>query len=126
MANDKKNRPGVAAPGRQMEWEGFGETTVSENHHTTDLGLIASHLQQGRKNAVNIRYLEAMTGMKNRDVRLLIEKERRGGTPILSDNSRGYYLPGSQEELARCVRSLRGRAKEIERTADAIERGQIP
>ncbi len=126
MANDKKNRPGVAAPGRQMELEGFGETTVSMHHHTTDLGLIASLLQQGRKNAVNVRYLEAMTGMKNRDVRLLIEKERRGGTPILSDNASGYYLPATPEEIARCVRSMRHRAKEIERTADAIERGRLP
>ncbi len=105
----------------QVAMDGFG----SPQEPVCD-GPISRFLHAGQHNAVNISYLQVMTGMKNRDVRLLIEKERRGGTPILSDNASGYYLPATLEEIARCVRSMRHRAKEIERTADAIERGQLP
>ena len=52
----------------------------------------------------------------------MIEQERRAGVPVLSDNSRGYYLPESDQETVACVRSLRHRAGEILRTAAALER----
>ena len=39
----------------------------------------------------------------------------------LLSHEHGYYLPSSGEDRAACVRSLRGRAKEILNEADAIE-----
>ena len=54
-------------------------------------------------------------------VRLMIEQERRSGTPICTDNLTGYYLPATEEEKAACVRSMRHRAREIMKTARAIE-----
>ena len=84
---------------------------------------IADFLHPGAENAVSRRDLIALTGMSDRELRLQIEAERRQGCPILSDNVHGYFLPGDQAERDRCVRSLRRRAKEIERTADAIEGG---
>ena len=66
----------------------------------------------------------ALTGLSDRELRLMIEAERRKGTPILSDNIHGYFLPGDSAERDRCVRSLRRRAGEIMETAAAIEGGE--
>ena len=52
----------------------------------------------------------------------MIHAERLHGTPILANNRSGYYLPANTSERARCVSSMRHRAGEIERAADAIER----
>jgi hypothetical protein len=54
-------------------------------------------------------------------VRTLIQAERLSGTPILSDNRVGYFLPANDEERRRFIRSMKHRAREIERVADAIE-----
>ena len=70
------------------------------------------------------RELERLTGLDGRTVRLMIERERRKGVPILADNATGYYLPATEHERAACVRSMRHRAEEIMRTAQAIERGR--
>ena len=63
-----------------------------------------------------------MVGENPRIVRRMIESERRRGVPILSDNTSGYYLPASENERQRFVRSMRGRAMEILATAAAVER----
>ena len=52
-------------------------------------------------------------------------RERREGRPILADNATGYYLPATEHERAACVRSMRHRAREIERAAEAIERAEV-
>ena len=63
-----------------------------------------------------------MTKLDGRTVRAMIAAERLAGVPILSDNSTGYFLPGNKGERERFVRSMRHRAREIERAADAIEK----
>ena len=85
-------------------------------------GKIADLLGRGQAAAVPLAYLVAMTGMDGRTVRKMIERERRQGVPILSNNRSGYYLPGEDGEIASCVKSLRRRAGEIFKTARAIER----
>ena len=85
---------------------------------------IADLLGVGRENAITRRDLERLTGLDGRSVRLLLERERRAGTPILADSVNGYFLPASEEERAACVRSLRHRAGEIMATARAIEEGR--
>jgi hypothetical protein len=67
----------------------------------------------------------ALTGLSDRELRLMIENERRQGIPILSDNAHGYFLPGDSAERDRCVRSLRRRAGEIMETAAAIEHAEV-
>ena len=89
------------------------------------IGLVADLLLCGAENAVSRRDLMALTGYKDRELRLLIEAERRQGIPILSDCVGGYFLPASEAERQQCVRSLRRRAKEIEATAAAIERAEV-
>ena len=81
---------------------------------------IADLLGRGQENAMPRAQLRALTGLEDRELRQRIERERRSGIPILSDNQNGYYLPASEAERARCVRSLRARAREIAATADAI------
>lgn len=86
-------------------------------------GEIAALLLPGACNAVPLRQLATLTGRDERDVRRAIRKERMAGVPILADNRSGYFLPGSPEERAGCVRSMRHRAGQILAAADAIEIG---
>lgn len=97
-------------------------TSTSTTDSTTtggsgQMGPISGLLLCGAENAISRRDLMALTGYKDRELRLLIEAERRQGIPILSDCVGGYYLPASEEERQRCVRSLRRRAAEIRLTA---------
>lgn len=82
---------------------------------------IADLLSHGQENAVPLRQLIAITGVDGRSIREKIAAERLTGAPILSDNSTGYFLPGNKGERERFVRSMRNRAREIERAADAVE-----
>ena len=86
---------------------------------------IADLLHPGAGNAIPRRDLIALPGLSDRELRQMIEAERRKGTPILSDNIRGYFLPGDSAERDRCVRSLRRRAGEIMETAAAIEQAEV-
>lgn len=93
----------------------------SYGDYNTQFGIVSELLLHGQENAVPRRELENLTGWSGRMVRLAIERERRAGIPILSDNSSGYYLPGNSAERAQFVRSMRNRAAEILKTAQAVE-----
>lgn len=82
---------------------------------------ISEFLQTGQQNAIPLRHLVQLTGMKSRALRRRIEAERRSGIPILSNCENGYFLPDSQAEVERFVRSMRSRAREIEAVAAAVE-----
>lgn len=125
----KDARPTVGAAGRAVENGPVYQTAHVSTHDSTTDGTerqpprVSALLHPGAENAVPRRDLMALTGLSDRELRRQIEAERRWGIPILSDCVGGYFLPGSQPEKDRCVRSLRRRAKEIEATATAIERG---
>lgn len=122
----KGNCPGWCEhPGQQMEMEDFGETPFSKTDYSTFDGHISSLLSTGQKNAVPRRHLQKVTGYDGRTVRRMIFEERLAGIPILADNQTGYYLPATQEEKQRCVRSMKHRAEEIKRAARAIEVADI-
>ena len=120
--NDKKEnaRPTVGAAG-QAERESHWASGNSRNDCTTWNGPISSLLMHGQENAIPLRCLTTMTKLDGRTVRAMIAAERLAGVPILSDNSTGYYLPGNAAEKERFIRSMKHRAKEIERAAEAIE-----
>ena len=128
MANNKKRPGDVAAPLRAMDKLAFCETSPSTAQSTTAAQSgqrsIADLLGTGRESAITRRELEQLTGLDGRSVRLLIERERRVGTPILADSTNGYFLPATDDERAACVRSLRHRAREILTTARAIEQAE--
>ena len=88
--------------------------------------LISDFLRIGQANAVNLRYLRDITGLKGREIRRLIQKERLEGIPICADNVAGYYLPANDFEKMRCARSMRHRAAEIDAAASAIESAPVP
>lgn len=130
MSNNQKARPGVAAPGRAMGKQArYGAAYNPVDKSTTRAAAgqrsIADLLGVGKANAIPRRDLERLTGLDGRSVRLLIERERRAGMPILADNANGYYLPASDDERAECVRSLRHRAGEIMATARALELAEL-
>lgn len=130
MANKQKARPGAATPERVEGKRAIIGAAVNPTAQSTTAApsgqrSIADLLGTGRESAITRRELEQLTGLDGRSVRLLIERERRAGTPILADNASGYYLPASDYERAECVRSLRHRAGEILTTARAVERGKI-
>ena len=68
---------------------------------------------------LTLRDLSRLTGLDGRSVRREIERERRAGAPIVSEAGRGYWM-GSPVEVRRFVRSMRRRASEIIRTAEAV------
>lgn len=127
MPKKWKTRPSGGTEGRAGQ-EKQQTRSNSQKQHTT-LGVsgqrkIADLLSYGQENAVSRRHLEKLTGLDGRTVRLMIERERREGVPILADNVTGYYLPASEHEKTACVRSMRHRAGEIMRTARAIEKAK--
>lgn len=85
---------------------------------------VSNFLSHGRENAVPLRHLKKLMEADGRTVRLMIQQERLSGTPICADNLTGYYLPANEEERAACVRSMRHRAREIMKTARAIEQAE--
>ena len=128
MSREKKTRPSVGALGRAEAGVNH-EDGNSRNKHITQgpsgQRKVADLLSHGRENAIPRRELEKLTGLDGRTVRLMIERERREGRPILADNATGYYLPATEHERAACVRSMRHRADEIRKTAEAIDRAGV-
>ena len=81
---------------------------------------LTDYLSHGAENGVTLPHLSAMIGLPARQVRQLIQAERLQGTPILSDNEHGYYLPKTQEDVEMFYRSMLHRAAEITRVATAV------
>ena len=120
MTEKKKARRDVAASKRaKVETSRAGRDPHTD--FTTGKALVSSFLLSGRENAIPRRELERLTGLDGRTVRLMIERERRAGVLIISNNSSGYYLTDDPAEAQRFARSMRHRAGEIVRTARAIE-----
>lgn len=82
---------------------------------------IADLLSHGAENGVTLRHLEKLADLPDREVRRQIERERRAGALIISDNQHGYFLTDDPAEAQRFARSMQHRAREILRTARAIE-----
>lgn len=101
-----------------------GATTSAFKFNTEGVARqckVVNLLGQGAENAIPLRQLTAITGMKGRAIRKEIEIERRRGVPILSDNVNGYFLPADDGEKEQFIKSMQHRALEIMRTARAIK-----
>ena len=120
MSKNKNARPTGGTAGQAAEKDAASK--IPQDDYTTDTGPISRLLSHGRENAMPLRHLTAMTKLDGRTVRAMIAAERLAGVPILSDNSTGYYLPGNAAEKERFIRSMKHRAKEIDRAAEAIEK----
>ena len=128
MSKVKKMAHPSAGTLEQAERESHCASGNSRNKHITQgpsgQRKVADLLSHGRENAIPRRELERLTGLDGRTVRLMSERERREGSPILADNATGYYLPATKYERAACVRSMRHRAGEIMKSAQAIEQAE--
>lgn len=128
MSKSEKARPTVGAA-EQAKTGNVLEDSYSRDHCTSNPVSgqikISDYLSTGQENAVPLCHLKTLTGQDGRTVRLMIQRERLAGVPILADNQTGYYLPATQEEKQRCVRSMKHRAEEIKRAARAIEVADI-
>lgn len=127
---NKKARPAGGTAGRAAETGPASQADTTSQDHSTIQGSsgqrkISDYLCYGQENAIPRRGLEALTGLDGRTIRLMIERERRGGVPICADNTNGYYLPSSETEKTACARSMKHRAEEIRKTAEAIERAEV-
>lgn len=128
MKKHKKNaRPDAATSERAKEpGQASRQGHASNDHDTTPAPPgqavhIADFLLPGQQNAVPLRNLASLTGLPERDLRRQIERERRAGVLIVSDNRHGYWLAADPGEAQRFARSMKHRAHEILRTARAIE-----
>lgn len=128
MNNTEKTCPTVGAAEQARIGntfaDGFSYDYCTSNFVTGQI-RISDYLSTGQENAVTLRLLKEITGIDGRTVRLMIQRERLAGVPILADNQTGYYLPATQEEKHRCVRSMIHRSEEIKRAARAIEVADI-
>lgn len=118
----KRTRPSFAEPGQAA---GNGLATGDSQLNCTTVfpvgqAAISDFLSHGQENAIPLRHLVKLTKQDGRNVRRRIAAERLAGVPILADNQSGYFLPATEAEAQRCIRSMRRRAKEIERAAEAI------
>ena len=120
--NDRKENARPAGGTAGQAAENNAGRKIPQDDYTTGTGPISRLLSHGRENAIPLRHLTDMTKLDGRAVRAMIAAERLAGVPILSDNSTGYYLPGDDAEKLQFIRSMKHRAKEIERAAEAIEK----
>lgn len=123
----KGARSNVAASERAVESGNACETAQpsATNHTISTSGSqmlhIADLLSHGPENGITLRHLEKLSDLPGREIRRKIERERRAGALIISDNQHGYYLTDNPAEAQRFARSMQHRAWEILRTARAIE-----
>lgn len=127
MIRNEETRPAAGTAERATETAAFGRAAISCSHSTTaatgrQSGFVAGLLSYGAENGLTLKDLERVTGWPGRTIRKTIESERRAGTLIISDNRNGYYLTDDPGEAQRFARSMQHRAREIRRTARAIER----
>ena len=73
------------------------------------------------ENALTLRELVQLAGEDERSLRRRIQAERKAGKLILSDCLHGYFLPASEQEARRFIRSMSGRAAEIAAVSRAAE-----
>lgn len=85
-------------------------------------GFIENLLFHGPENGQTLRDLVRITQWPERAIRKEIETERRAGGLILSDNQHGYFLTSDPNEAQKFARSMQHRAREILRTARAVEK----
>jgi len=126
VRSTKEARPGEATPRRAETGAGLDRATTSTNDSTTGRKSgqavhIADFLGHGPENGVTLRHLEKLVDLPGREIRRQIERERRAGGLIISDNAHGYYLTDDPAEAQRFARSMQHRTREILRTVRAIE-----
>ena len=123
MRTKKRNAPVGAATPARAAGNGLETLYPTKNYSTSSRKTpsISELLYTGAENGTTLRELVALTGMNERLVRLEIQRERKAGKLILSNNRDGYFLPERPEDVRRFARSMSRRAPEIASIARAAE-----
>lgn len=109
MSNAKRARPAGGAAGQAA---GLCDRAGQQSHEqysterTGKASCIYDLLPVGAENAISRRQLMQITGLKDRQLRHKIEKERKAGLLILSSTAEvggGYFRAASVAELRRWV-----------------------
>lgn len=127
MSAEKKTHPTAATVEQAKTGAGLDRSTTSQRKNTTPSSPgqgfhIADILSYGAEHGQTITDLERLTGCRGREIRKQIERERRAGALIISDNQHGYFLTDDPAEAQRFAQSMLHRSWEITRTARAVER----
>lgn len=122
MTTNKKSPAGAGTPTRAA---GDGLPTMYPTTNFTTKSdkvlFIFDLLHSGAENGTTLQELVKLTGQDERIVRRRIQAERKDGKLILSDCLHGYFLPASEQEARRFIRSMSGRAVEIAAVARSAE-----
>lgn len=123
MRTKKRNAPVGAATPARAAGNGLETLYPTKNYSTSSRKTpsISELLYTGAENGTTLRELVALTGMNERLVRLEIQRERKAGKLILSNNRDGYFLPERPEDVRRFARSMSRRATEIASITRAAE-----
>lgn len=123
MRIEKEKAPAGAGTPTEARNEDFEVNHSASNSNTdSDKTLhISDLLHVGAENALTLRELVQLTGEDERSIRRRIQAERKAGKLILSDCLHGYFLPASEQEARRFIRSMSGRAAEIAAVSRAAE-----
>lgn len=81
------------------------ETTPQER-------AVLGFIRTGEPGAIHRAELARLTGLKERELRIIIERLRRSGAVIASSQA-GYYFPANEAELSAFVRKEERRARSI-------------
>lgn len=106
----------------------FGEVWLPGKQSITNVQKpqgVSALLLHGETNAVPMSYLTSITGQTPREIRRQVQLERQAGVCICINNRDGYYLAETEAEREACARSMRRRAIEVYKTAQAIERAEV-
>ena len=76
------------------------------------LAYLAEIMPAGKENALRRRELSELLNLPDRETRLLVERLRRSGFVVCSDES-GYYRPAGIDELRAYCRKCRKRRRSI-------------
>lgn len=132
---ETKNARSDAATSEQANERASTDTSFSNKFNTNRLN-VQGFLLEGEANAMPMRELARLVGVSERQVRKIIERERRNGSMILSSDN-GYFLPSpdcERYEIRRyihradarmvtnrkTIRVMKDRLKELE----ALDNGQ--
>ncbi len=107
----------------QVTFEGFLPTEAERIEARRILqGGLVELLGVGPAKARSTRALAQRLFTSGRAVTLAVYDARRAGVPICS-NQEGFFLPSNETDVITCFSGLRGRAEEINDSADAVLAG---
>lgn len=123
MIDRNGKAPAGAGTPTRAAGNGLATNLPFQNHSTASQKklLISDLLQTGAENGLTLQDLVKLTGQDERSIRRQIQMERKAGQLILSNCKDGYFLPASEDEVRRFIRSMSRRSREIAAVSRAAE-----